>query len=311
MERKSVSKMSSFSYPSSSHVKPRRSRVDHLFEGTISPSEKAYLDIFVMNNGVDRNLVALSNVPSTSVGETKEPNQEAQIHKLFYNGEEVWRADPNQVDFAMADVSDEESLSQNISSKRHYKSTCVLMQDPQQLDFTIESILSPVASDQEVQDEIAAAPTSVWCNTSNGCHDALSSTTPTMGTGLLIFRESRKISVESLIRASAEAHQRLFLSVPEREAKVFEYCVGGAREDNVPDVEASDGSDDGEETYSCQDKTMSGNRDMDVDGVVKSSVSMASDSSSVYLNQEDDELSAQQQEMVRAFGGVGCFVNVA
>lgn len=300
------------SHPSPScqgNSKPNRSRIDRLFDGTTVPSVKAYSDMFVHNSGsIDRNLVTFSNA---------EDDPETTIHRLFYIGEEVWRADAKTMATTMAERDENTyDMSQHSPSKRRFQSTCFLIQESQQLELTIESSLPSVASDKEVQDEIASAPTSVWCNTTNGCHEA---TLPTESGEVVIFRESRKLNVDNLIRASAEAYQHFSASasIPEREAKVVEYCIAGAtKEENMPGVEAtSDGSDDDDEKDSgrCSDKLIVIKRYLD-DGagaVVKSSVSMASDSSSVYLNQEDDELSAQQQEMVRAFGGVGCFVNVA
>ncbi|KAG7348319.1 hypothetical protein IV203_017024 [Nitzschia inconspicua] len=287
---------------------PRRSGLDRLFEGTTSPSAKAYNDIFGNETStVDTNLATLCTFPATTGSE--EPSN-GLIHKVLYKGDEVWRVEPQKMALTLLENEDRDRLHKNFTSNRRYESTCIMIQDAQQLEFSVESILSPVASEREVEDEISAAPTSVWCNTSNGCHDAVLSTThPELG--VVIFRESRKISVESLIRASAEAYQRLSAAVPEREAQVIEYYVPSAQHvQGVTDTETSDASEYDEIDIGRDEKA--GNRqDFDTVGVVKTSVSMTSDSSSVYLNQEDDELSAQQQEMVRAFGGVGCFVNVA
>jgi hypothetical protein len=296
--------------------KQRGGSVERLFKGTISPCEKAYLDIFVLDTGIDKNLVSLCNTPAEREYEKEDLSKERPyIHKVLYNGYEVWRADPNLASSVMAveDNDEDDILNRNRSNKNPYKSTCVLLQDPQQVELTIESTLPAVASDEEVQDEIAAAPTSVWCNTSTGYHYTSSTTAATSDSGVVIFRGSRKINVESLIRASAEAYQRLTAAaiVPEREAKVLEYCFVKVPDEYIADIEMRDDCKDKHDNEIGQIKSNKDRKDQDVLVVVKPSVSMASDSSSVYLNQEDDELSAQQQEMVRSFGGVGCFVNGA
>ena len=278
----------------SSHHR-RRNDLDRMFDGTIIPSESAYQDLFVLDVGIDKNDITLSNTETEVVEESRDEECKVQVHTVLYKGQEIWRVEPttNVLDMQQ-DNQDDVMEEQQHSSKQRYHSTCVLLKDAPQLEITIESTMSPVASDEEVLDEIATAPTSIWCNTTA----AINETSP-YAPGV-IFRESRKINVENLIRAAAEEHQRLIAVPKEREATVVEYSVFcGSNANTLP----NDGTKESEwMNITDVPKKESSSNKRDHQGVVKSTVSMASESSSVYLNQaEDDELSAQQKEAMNSF----------
>jgi hypothetical protein len=264
-----------------------------MFDGTVSPCEQAFMDLFVHDTGIDKKSIALTNMESNVFDESRNEHIKVQVHTVSYKGEEVWRVEPAVNMLAMQKENQHDAMEQH-SSKQRYHSTCVLLEHMQQLELTIESTVSPVASDEEVLDEIAAAPTSIWCNTTT----AINATPSSYGPGFTIFRESRKIDVENLIRAAAEEQQRLITVPEEREATVVEYCVFNGSSD-VPDAEARDGGKNKDDML--VEESTNGSRKKGRHDVVKTAMSMASDNSSVYLNQEDDELSAQQQEAMNSF----------
>jgi hypothetical protein len=250
------------------HCQPRhskRSNTDGLFEGMVVPCENAYLDLFVNGAGTDMDAVSINALV------------DADAHELTYKGQVVWKITHGA--FENNDVQH--------NNKLKYHFTCTL--NDGQMEITVQTSLSFAASDEEVLNEIAAAPTSLSGNTASCCINPTS-----YGPGI-VFQESRKFNAESLVRASAKAFQvNLVAEAEKKQPKVVEYCVPerlSSRTENDAPAEVSDDSGDEDASMSSEKSTDSSVYLNPNEGKTK-----------VRLEREDDELSAQQQEKILSFG---------
>jgi hypothetical protein len=267
---------------------------------------------------IDQDSIVVTNTQQRIYDEVRKEYIISQIHELKYKGETVWKLEPNnnKLNFNN-DTDDNYSTTTTKNRKQKYHSTCTLNNGT--MEIIIESVLPSIASDEEVVDEIASAPTSIRSNTSNGsnkmCDDdgtgvaggVLDDTTGGVG---IVFRESRKFKPETLIRVAAQCYQMQIAVVYEKEPTLVEYCVPY---DEITNNEVRDNRDDNDQhgDHNTNDKfgdqgLQREEEHLDIEDrditAVTSMTSEKSYDSSVYLNptlrleRNDDELSTEQQE---------------
>ena len=287
-------------------------QVDTLFEGIVEPSEQAYNDLFLDSSTgiIDKESIVVTTTQQRFYDEERKEYIISQIHELKYKGETVWKLEPNNNN--KMNINNDAATTKN--RKQKYHSTCTLSNGT--MEIVIESVLPSIASDEEVVDEIASAPTSIRGNTSNGSNKkatdddddddgmALDHNTNDDTTVGIVFRESRKLKPETLIRSSAQCYQMQIAVMYEKEPTLVEYCVPYDEEmtiNNDNEVVRRDNRDDVDQDDCNHYPNIA---DEDVKGLhhATSMTSEKSFDSSVYLNptlrleRNDDELSTEQQE---------------